>query len=280
MKTTFLPTLDQIREAHSWKREYERYLPLSRYLYRPIGFLMTWVAVRIGLTTEVVSWLSGILGVGGLLCLMGKGLGLVWLGIGVLVLFNLLDCVDGSIARAMKTGNPYGKFLDSVLGDVIDFAFFAAVGIMAYRHPLLVNLNSQSENAGLLCLALGGMTGFLSILLSHVEQLFDYQIRDQQLNNRGNTTSHATLPSEAVSTFRPNVTESTFKIFLRLLDRNFRVRETHYLLLIFAILTKSVEIFLLMFLTYYSLHTILTSIVFFRRTKQLRNSQQKDFSKS
>jgi hypothetical protein len=275
MKTTILPTLEQIREAHSWKRNYERYLPLSRYFYRPIGFLLTWLGIRMGLTTEAVSWLSGILGIAGLLFLMGKSLNLIWVGIGLLILFNLLDCVDGSIARVMKTENPYGKFLDSVLGDVIDFAFFAAVGIMAYRHPFLVGSNSRSEDGTLLCLVIGGVTGFFYILLSHVEQLFDCQIRNPKLNTQGNTASHMSMPTESVSGFRLNVTESTFKAFLRLMDRNFRVRETHYLFLIFAILLESLHIFLMLFFAYYSLHTVLTSIAFFRRAKLLRNGKEK-----
>jgi hypothetical protein len=174
----------------------------------------------------------------------------------------------------MKTENPYGKFLDSVFGDVIDFAFFAAVGIMAYRHPSLVGWNSRSEDGTLLWLAIGGMTGFFYILLSHVEQLFDYQIRKPKLSNQGNTASHMTMASESVSGFRPDVTESTFKTFLRLMDRNFRVRETHYSFLIFAILLGSIHIFLVLFLAYYALHTVLTSIAFFRRAKQLRNGKE------
>jgi phosphatidylglycerophosphate synthase len=274
MNTISLPTLDQIREAHSWKREYERYLPLSRYFYRPIGFLLTWMAVRIGLTTEAVSWLSGILGIGGLLFLMGKSLNLIWVGIGLLVLFNLLDCVDGSIARVKKTENPYGKFLDSVLGDFIDFAFFAAVGIMAYRHPLLVDLNSRSEDGTLLCLAIGGLTGFFYILLVHIEQIFHYQIRKLQLNEEKRLQSNKSGSSNLVSGIVMKInTEAKWKSTLRWINRNLRVRETHYLFLVFALLFNSVDIFLIIFLVYYILHTFLTSIVYFNRAKQLRGTQ-------
>lgn len=62
MATNIYPTLREIRETHAWKREYERYLPLSRYVFRPLGFLLTWLAIRIGLTSEVVLWLSGFVG--------------------------------------------------------------------------------------------------------------------------------------------------------------------------------------------------------------------------
>ena len=107
-KSTY-PTLQEIRFTHAWKREYERYLPLSRYVFRPLGFLLTWLAIRIGLTSEAVSWLSGFVGLIAYLCLMSSQQQSLPIGISLLLFFNLLDCVDGSIARTMKTENPYGR---------------------------------------------------------------------------------------------------------------------------------------------------------------------------
>ena len=60
-----MQTLRDIRGAHGLKREYEQYLPLSRYVFRPLGFLLTWAAVRMGWTSEGVSWLSGLVGLAG-----------------------------------------------------------------------------------------------------------------------------------------------------------------------------------------------------------------------
>ncbi len=117
------PTLQEIRKAHSWKREYERYLPLSRYIFRPMGFLLTWLAIRVEMTTEAVSWLSLMVGLTGCLFLMSGWEQAIPVGLGLLLFFNLLDCVDGSIARATKSENPYGKFLDSICGGIVDLAF-------------------------------------------------------------------------------------------------------------------------------------------------------------
>ncbi len=108
MTNSTSPTLQEIRETHAWKREYERYLRLSRFVFRPVGFLLTWLAVRIGLTSEAVSWLSGFVGLIAYLCLISNQEHLLLVGIGLLCFFNLLDCVDGSIARTMKTENSYG----------------------------------------------------------------------------------------------------------------------------------------------------------------------------
>ena len=109
MTSSIYPTLKEIRNAHSWKCEYEKYLPLSRFVFRPIGFLFAWLAIRTGLTSETVSWLSGLAGLIAYICLMSGQEGLLLTGIGFLYFFNLLDCVDGSIARTMKTENPYGN---------------------------------------------------------------------------------------------------------------------------------------------------------------------------
>src|SRR4030042_5450838 len=131
------PALFQIYQSHSWKRDYERYMPLSRYVYRLAGFHVTWLAVRLGITTEIASYFSAVLGATGLLFLTSKNADVVIGGIILLHLFNLFDCVDGSIARVMKTENPYGKFLDSVIGDAVNFCFFFIVGVMIFQNSRL-----------------------------------------------------------------------------------------------------------------------------------------------
>jgi phosphatidylglycerophosphate synthase len=173
-----LPTLQEIREAHGWKRDYEKYLPLSRFIFRPLGFLLTWVAIRTGWTTESVACLSGIVGIVGCLCLMSKWPQLLPLGIGLLLLFNLLDCVDGSIARTTKTENPYGRFLDAVCGGIIDLAFWAVVGIMAYRHGDLLVWQNPFGYGAFFWLALGAATCFTSILVAFLERAYDRSLRE------------------------------------------------------------------------------------------------------
>jgi phosphatidylserine synthase len=264
-----MPTMKQIRQAHSWKREYEKYLPLSRFFYRPVGFFLTWISVRMGISTEAVSWLSFISGICGLLLIMGKGILCIWCGIGLLLLFNLLDCVDGSVARVMRTENPYGKLLDSVLGDAVDFPFFIVVGIMVYRHPSLMGFDPPLLVGVFFGPAFGVMTGLAYIMLRHTEQLFHYQIRGvhsktgEGLSNERHWTQIRAYEAKEIRS----------KSVLRVIDRNLRVRETHYFFLIIALLMKSVDVFLMIFFAYYMLHLFITSAVFFRRAKKLRKPQ-------
>jgi hypothetical protein len=269
------PTLHKIREAHAWKRDYERYLPLSRYVYRPFALLVTWIAIRIGITTEMASYISAILGITGLFFLSCKNQTFIIGGIVLLHLFNLFDCVDGSIARATHTENPYGKFLDSIVGDAINFAFFAFVGIMLYCHPDLALYQGIDQQVSLnLWLIIGAGAALSCILLQHIESIYDAQLRAPW-----DGFSHENLLNSNEIVSEGTVNESrdrseSFAELIRLIDRNLRVRETHYFALIFAYWLCFVDMFLGFFLIYYSLRVISAAFMFGRRAFILKTHQE------
>jgi len=270
-----LPTLKQIYDAHSWKRDYEKLMPFSRFFYRPIGFLVTWGAIRIGITTEMTTYLSGMIGIFACLLLISSSQTYLILGIILLHLFNLLDCVDGSIARVMKTESPYGKFLDSVLGDLIDFAFFFIVSIMAFRHPELLKWPDPLNQGAVLWLIIGCLCAFFYIFLRHVEMLFEIQIYKEQeklfvtnscIDQKGNK-----FDTSKVSEIKKVKAQD----ILRIIDRNIRVRETIYVLLLAAFLLQLVDIFLLIYFIYFLFRAFISCAVYFIRAKNLRDMQFK-----
>ena len=146
---------------------------------------------------------------------------------------------------------------------------------MAYKHPLLVGSSSRSQDGTILYLAIGGMTAFFYILLLHIEQTFNYQIRKLHLNEQKSPVpNNISGSSNSVSSIAMKInTETKWKKALRCINRNLRVRETHYLFLILAILFNCIDIFLIIFLVYYILHTFITGMVYFIRAKQLRSTQ-------
>ncbi len=271
MSSSEFPSLNQIREAHSWKRDYERFMPLSRYVYRPIGLLLTWLLIRLGLTSEMVSWFSGLAGILGLFCLLGHDIQTIWIGVGLLIFFNLLDCVDGSIARTMKTENPYGKFLDSVIGDVVNYAFWGIVGVMTYKHPNMLYGTLGFVSKTLWGLSMGCSCAFFYILLRQIEQQYE-QITTQHVDIACRQTSKDSDNRKKLSSdFIKNKAEASWKSILRLIDRNLRVRETQYFFLIIGILLDVVDIFLLVYLIYFLLRTIASFIVYVLRIKRIRD---------
>jgi len=269
-----LPTLHDIRKAHRWKRDYERYLPVSRFFFRPAGFLVTWLAIRIGFTSEAVSWLSGVVGLAGCFCLIcGQG---IWLpvGIALLFVFNLLDCVDGSIARSMKTENPYGRFLDSICGGVIDLIFWAVIGIMAFRNQeYLLFKHVQPMYGGFLWLIIGSVTCFLSVLLGFLEQTFDSLIRPAW--EKVHVPKYALPSSHSNNQSTSHDMLSKVKI-IRIINHNLRVRETHYVLFLFAFLGRFMDLLLVLFFIYYLLNNIFLMIIYSVRGIKVRNSYTKD----
>jgi hypothetical protein len=247
-----VPTLDEIRSAHGSKREYERLLPLSRYVFRPIGFRLTWVALRLGLSSEAVSWVSAVVGLLGLAGLMSGREGVAAAGLALLLLFNLLDCVDGSLARALGTGNPYGRFLDSICGGVVDLAFWAAVGVMVFRRPVLSARSGVGEPT--LWLAVGGVTCFLAVLLHEIEQAYDQIVHPAWQGRDGGEPTGGAVREP----------------WLKTLARNLRVRETQYALLAVAMVGKAVEVLLAGYLLYYFANVLAALRVYVARGRAVR----------
>ena len=265
------PTLREILDAQASRREYIRYLPLARYVLYPIGFLITWLAIRIGLTTETVAWLSGFVGLIGFLCLMSSQEYLLPIGIGLLIFFNILDCVDGSIARTMKTENPYGRFLDSIMG-WIDMGFWALIGVMIYRHSKLLYFSNPMGYGPIFWLAIGGLTCYFSNLFKYIERCFDVCVRDEWDNIKTKNDKGAMGKSkkgEIKEISHGKTIFCTAKSIIRRLNHNLRVRETTYFFLTLAYLYKVIDLLLIAYLFYYFMHTVILVIIYSTRGRQL-----------
>jgi len=265
------PTLQEILDAQAPRREYIRYLPLARYVLYPIGSLITWLAIRIGLSSEAVSWLSGLAGLIAYLCLISSHEQLLPIGIGLLCFFNLLDCVDGGIARTMKTENGYGRFLDSLM-NWIDMGFWALVGIMAFRNPEFLFYPNPMENGSIFWLVVGGLTCYFFNLLGHVEKTFDQYVRKEWDSIRADSkTDSKSIPRDG-KTAKPAHGDTLLLTAMRIISKinhNLRVRETHYFLLILAYLGKAIDLLLITFLFYYIIHVILLLVIYCKRGRQL-----------
>ena len=277
MATKLYPTLKEIYNAFSPRREYVRYLPIARYILYPVSFLLTWLAIRIGLTTETTAWLSGFVGLMGYLCLLSNQEYLLPIGIGLFVIFNILDCVDGSIARTMKTQNPYGKYLDILMG-WIDMGFWAAIGVMAYRHQGLLYGIGPLDYGPVFWLAVGGLTCYFSNLIKYIEKCFDNCMRNDWENLRTKNDTDVMDNKEKQKIKAASHSKKDFSpvsSILRRVNHNLRVRETTYFLLILAYLCNTIDLLLITYLFYYFMHTIILVIIYSIRGRQLLRSRYK-----
>lgn len=262
------PSISEIRDSHAWKREYERYLPISRFLFRPLGFWVTWIAIRANLTSEAVSWLSGVVGLAGCLLLVIGQAHYLPAGIGLLFLFNLLDCVDGSIARTMKTENPYGRFLDSICGSVVDLVFWGVIGLMAFHHRALILWPDGFGHGNLFWMFLGLTTSYLFIYLGYIERTFDELLRPywERIEAHDGTVD---VDSDAASRSATNSRQSIM-LWLRIINNNLRVRETHYVLLLCAFYLHTVDLLLFFYFWYYLAVDIALVVTYSRRGRRIK----------
>ncbi len=265
-----LPTLRSIRDAHSWKREYERYLPVSRFLFRPAGFLVTWFFIRIGLSSETVSWLSGAIGLTGCLCLAMGDPHWVLTGIGLLFLFNLLDCVDGSIARTMETQNPYGRFLDSICGTVVDLFFWFAVGLALFRSQDL--MHNPFGSGPPTWAFLGAITGFLYLYHGYLERTFDELLREYWEDSGRSAGQTSPAGPESAPVAPPY---SGAGGLLRMISVNLRVRETQYVLILLAFWGKALDLLLIFYFMFYLVQNIVLLITYTRRGRIIKKGYKR-----
>lgn len=99
---------------------------------RPLSYPITWVAIRMGIGANAVSYASVLFSlIGGILLAFYHPLYSL-LGVILLNIFSVMDCVDGNIARVTKTASPWGGWADAVMGHVASVSIFISSGVYAY----------------------------------------------------------------------------------------------------------------------------------------------------
>ncbi len=174
------------------------------------------MAARAGVSSEAASWASGAAAFAGLACLLLPVEAALWPGICLLFLFNFLDCVDGDLSRVLNTRNPYGRFLDSIMGWA-DMLFWGAAGVAAWRIPgLRAALPAEA------CLWAGATAAFMYVYAAYLERVFDEVLRPSW---EAIGTAAGIVPSPSPLAGRNGPSR-----WLRIASSNLRVRETHYVL--------------------------------------------------
>lgn len=260
MSNSKYPALSEIKAAHGPRREYERYLFAARFIFRPPSFPAIWLLVRLGVSSEAASWLSGLAALAGFTCLLWPGAPLLWSGVFFLNLFNFLDCLDGGIARVMGTRNPYGRFLDSIMWWA-DMLFWTVLGVTVWR---LAGLRLAGDSFGLdplVWLAAGVFSAFLTAYAAYLESTFDQVLREhwETLLRREGLAPAST----------PIAGKSGPEVFVRVLAHNLRVRETHYVLLAAACALGCVDLLMAFFLFFNFAMVIALLLTYCRRGRKI-----------
>ena len=125
-------TIDDMRKAYAESEGLEFYATSFMVkIIRPISFYFTWFFLRAGISANQTTFLSWVAVLVGCVSYAFVPPGFRWLPLALVLIWALLDYVDGNIARVTDTRSQYGHFID-VIGAYWFLAFlpfFMGVGL-------------------------------------------------------------------------------------------------------------------------------------------------------
>lgn len=123
----------------SWYSEYKKSLKMLEveeifdlFFYRPIAFIFVKLIYRTNITPNQLTTGAIIMGIiGGIFYAQGSPLSPGYFVIGSLffMMFNILDCSDGQLARLKKNGTRTGRIIDGVADYIAVTAVYIGIGI-------------------------------------------------------------------------------------------------------------------------------------------------------
>lgn len=126
------------------KSEYESSLKsietenkIDRIFYRPLGFVIAKALKNTGVTPNMITILSIFVGLGaGIMFYFPHHLTFTIYGILFLVCANILDCVDGQLARLTGIKSEIGRILDGFAGDLWFFCIYVSLALrLIHEYP-------------------------------------------------------------------------------------------------------------------------------------------------
>jgi len=129
-------SIRDIKEAFNKSAGFEFYsTSIMVKLFRPVSFYFAWLFLRIGLSANQTTYISLVFVLVGCFSYIFVSPFLRWIPLVLILIWALLDYVDGNIARVTRTRSQYGHFID-VLGAYFFLAFLPiCMGVGLYRFP-------------------------------------------------------------------------------------------------------------------------------------------------
>ncbi|HSQ75061.1 MAG TPA: CDP-alcohol phosphatidyltransferase family protein [Bacteroidota bacterium] len=119
--------------------------------YRPLAFLLVKGIYNTSITPNQLTLISMLLGiVGGICYVVGTPEAFVAAGI-FCILYNIVDCSDGQLARMKHSGTPIGRILDGFADYAVSTAVYVGI-LIGYAIP-------APEPAGLIVLTVAAAAG-------------------------------------------------------------------------------------------------------------------------
>ena len=165
---------------------------IDLYFYRPIGYQIARVLKHTFITPNMVTIFSIFIGAGTGLMFYFDNMMLNLIGILLLVTANILDCVDGQLARLTGIKSKIGRILDGIAGDIWFLVIYICLALRLTHTYGTAWFFVPAVMAGLSHLAQANITDYYKTLHLYIESKekgSDFQniaqIRAQQQNMKG-----------------------------------------------------------------------------------------------
>jgi phosphatidylglycerophosphate synthase len=101
---------------------------LDLIIFRPPAFLLVKLIYRTSITPNQITWISLFFGVfGAFLIAIGNATAYLFAGISFII-YNILDCSDGQLARLQQSGSLTGRIIDGSADYIVAVTSYLAIG--------------------------------------------------------------------------------------------------------------------------------------------------------
>ena len=159
---------------------------MNYFFVRPVSFYLTYLALKVTRDAAKVAIFGFSLGVIGCFFLATSSFFSIWPGILFVALYSFSDAVDGNIARTTLNVTLFGKYLDGLLGELIDGSYLLFFGIGLYfswdasKDPVISYL--LPKHTQILPLLLGALSLISRLWATHFRNSYEiYRIRREGL---------------------------------------------------------------------------------------------------
>jgi len=181
-------SLKEIKAAYIQKKDWEKQFPINYFLVRPFSFYLTYLVLKVTRDPGKVAVFGFSLGVIGCFFLATASVFSMWAGILFITLYSLSDAVDGNIARTTQNVTLFGKYLDGLLGELINggYLFFLGIGLYftwdGFKDPSIAQL--LGGHAQIPPLILGALALISKLWATHFRNTYEiYRVRKEGLES-------------------------------------------------------------------------------------------------
>lgn len=140
-----------------------------RFVVRRVSFFVTYLLINIGASASSVSLFSVLVAFAATFLFFINGDLFRWIGVILIHLWMILDCVDGNIARVKKTASTMGEFVDAQSGYVISAFCYMGFAMSAYY-------TTGYEKYAVCLIVLGAIASISNVLSRLIHQKYQVSI--------------------------------------------------------------------------------------------------------